>query len=185
MKRNEGELKKRAACQRENCRWWQYTWPLHKEYYGKTNRIMCPYRSSANRFAFDVDDEFLTLNDTTVIFLERSPLPVSAYAIEAMLNSKLLTFRYRGIGKLTGQNSWEYFDYGLARLPIKLPASNREKSICSRLEKLAMAAHDIRRERAQLIAEIDVLICEYYNVTEEDRKIIDSEMEWTAFGTAV
>jgi hypothetical protein len=180
LKGHERELGKRAACQRKNCRWWQYTWPLHKEYYGATDRILCPYRSAANRFAFDVKDEFLTLNDTTVIFLDRKS-SISPYAIEAMLNSKLLTFRYRGIGKLTAQKSWEYFDYGLARLPIKLPKSGQEKSVCTRLHKLAMAAHENRRDKLELMGEIDELVYEYYDITHDELKVIDSEMEWSRF----
>ena len=140
LKQHESELRKRAACQRKNCRWWQYTWPLHREYYGVTDRIICPYRSASNRFAFDVKDEVLTLNDTTVIFLDRKA-SISSSAVEALLNSTLLTFRYRGIGKLTAQNSWEYFDYGLARLPIEEPESSREKGLCTRLHKLATVAH--------------------------------------------
>lgn len=180
LKQREDDLKKRAACQRGNCRWWQYTWPLHKEFYGETDRIICPYRAAANRFAFDVRDEFLTLNDTTILFVDRSS-PISAFAIEAILNSRLLTFRYRGIGKLTGQNSWEYFDYGLARLPIWLPDSDQERDLCGQLHKLAKAAHASERRRSEAIQEIDELVYRLYTVTHDERKVIDAEMEWSSF----
>jgi hypothetical protein len=180
MKEHEPQLKERAAFERGNCRWWQYTWPLHKEYYGAVHRIICPYRSSVNRFAFDSRDEFISLDDTTVVFVERESA-ISVYTLEALLNSRLLTFRYRGIGKLTAQNSWEYFDYGLARLPIKLPSSGHEKSQCTALHKLALAAHQNNRKRPDLIAEIDAVVYEYYAITQDESKVIDAELEWSSF----
>jgi hypothetical protein len=36
----------------------------------------------------------------------------------ALLNSKLLTFRYRSIGKQTGGSVFEYFANGIGKLPI-------------------------------------------------------------------
>ena len=122
----------------------------------------------------------MTLNDTTVIFLDRKA-SISSSAVEALLNSTLLTFRYRGIGKLTAQNSWEYFDYGLARLPIKVPESSREKGLCTRLHKLATVAHGSRRERSELVSEIDEVVYEYYDITLDERRLIDSELEWSSF----
>ena len=35
-----------------------------------------------------------------------------------LLNSKLLTFRYRSIGKQTGSGVFEYFENGISKLPI-------------------------------------------------------------------
>lgn len=43
-------LTARAAYRRGNCRWWQYTWPLHKEH-ARRPRILSPYLAPANRFA--------------------------------------------------------------------------------------------------------------------------------------
>ncbi|MBW6503668.1 Eco57I restriction-modification methylase domain-containing protein [bacterium] len=67
LKKHEPRLKERAAFLRGNCLWWQYTWPLHKEWYGRP-RIYCPYLAKINRFALDRERAFIGLTDTTVEF---------------------------------------------------------------------------------------------------------------------
>ena len=52
----------------------------------------------------------------TVIF-ETNPAYSLKYIL-ALLNSKLLTYRYRSIGKQTGGGSFEYFPNGVGKLPI-------------------------------------------------------------------
>jgi len=114
---NEVSLKKRAAYQRGNCKWWQYTWPLHAEHYGKRKRILCPYLSKSNRFALDTKDEFIGLTDTTVLF-ENDQGEDLRYFL-GLLNSKLLTFRFRNIGKLKSGGIYEYFWNSISRIPIR------------------------------------------------------------------
>jgi len=60
----------------------------------------------------------VTLTDTTVAFpregVEEEPL----YLV-GLLNTKLMTFRFRGLGKLTSPNMWESFDNSISDLPIR------------------------------------------------------------------
>jgi type I restriction-modification system DNA methylase subunit len=114
------QLMQRAAYKRGNCEWWKYTWPLHKEAYVEP-RLLCPYRASFNRFAPVDGRGAISLTDSTVVF------PMDATVMKVLLgilNSRLLTFRYRRLGKLTGNNMWEYFWNGVGMLPIALPDSN-------------------------------------------------------------
>jgi hypothetical protein len=112
----KASLAGRAAFRRGNCEWWKYTWPLHKAEYGKP-RLVCPYRAGYNRFALDPGFTFLTLTDTTVVF-PLSGTSDDAYYLLALLNSRVLSYRYSKLGKLTGPEMYEYFWNGLARLPI-------------------------------------------------------------------
>jgi hypothetical protein len=114
---NEAKLKDRAAFKRGDCQWWQYTWPLHKDLHDQA-RLVCPYRTGHNRFALDESFAWLTLTDTTVGFLLPG-VPEDIRYLIGVLNSKLLTFRFRGLGKLTGHNMWEAFDNSIGELPIR------------------------------------------------------------------
>lgn len=108
------KLKGGAAFKRGNCEWWRWTWPLHKELHDRP-RIVNPYRTANNRFAIDWDFSFFTSTDTTVGF-PRENVDEDIRYIAGLLNSRLLTCRFRGMGKLTSPNMWEAFDNSIARL---------------------------------------------------------------------
>lgn len=114
---NREKLKNRAAYKRGNCDWWRYTWPLSKDYYGRP-RLVCPYRAGHLRFVLDEGFNWLSLTDSTVAFPKDGLAEDSRYVL-ALLNSKLLTFRFRGMAKLTGENMWEAFDNSIKNLPIR------------------------------------------------------------------
>ena len=110
----EQPLRARAAHRRGDCEWWKYTWPLHKHLYNR-ERILCPYLAPENRFALAGD--FLGLSDTTVLFDNGQPEDLRY--ILALLNSRLLNFRFRSIGKVKTAGMREYFWNTVSRLPIR------------------------------------------------------------------
>ena len=117
LKRNGNILKKRAAYVRGNCEWYKFTWTLHREWYDNP-KIIVPYRAPENRFALDENAEYLALTDTTVIFKRDEDRRDLRYYL-ALLNSRVLTFRFRRMGKMTGSGMFEYFKNSIAELPIR------------------------------------------------------------------
>ncbi|MBU4266264.1 MAG: Eco57I restriction-modification methylase domain-containing protein, partial [Candidatus Altiarchaeota archaeon] len=188
---HKNELKKRAAYQRGDCEWWKYTWPLHKEHYNR-KRILCPYLSTFNRFALDSNDEFLSLTDTTVIFENNQDEKL--YYLLALLNSKLLTFRFRTIGKLKSGGIYEYFWNSISKLPIKkidFSDTGKKKShdevvllvshihdLYKRLDSARTPDEKERIER-QIDAtdkQIDQLVYQLYGLTDGEIKIVEGFM---------
>ncbi|MEQ8316260.1 MAG: Eco57I restriction-modification methylase domain-containing protein [Phycisphaerales bacterium] len=112
----ESQLKKRAAYVRGDCDWWRYTWPLHAEWH-KRRKLYCPYLANENRFAPDFDNRFLGLTDTTVLF--DNDQGEDLLYILGILNSRVMTFRFRYIGKLKSGGILEYFWNSVSRLPIR------------------------------------------------------------------
>ena len=53
-----------------------------------------------------------------------------------LLNSKVLTFRYRSIGKKTGNNSYEYFSIGISKLPIPEISLEEQKPFIELADKM-------------------------------------------------
>ena len=183
------ELKKRAAYKRGDCKWWQYTWPLHADYYGNRKRIICPYLASENRFALDAADGFIGLTDTTVLF--DNDQPENLLYLLGLLNSRLLTFRFRSIGKLKSGGIYEYFWNSISRLPIRRInfSEPKEKSLHNRLVDLVQqmleakekvvstsgnAAEVAQRKCAALDRHMDKLVYELYGLSEEEIKLVEN-----------
>ncbi len=182
------ELKKRAAYLRGNCQWWQYTWPLHANYYGKRRRILCPYLATGNRFALDPDDTFLSLTDTTVLFDDGQP--ESLLYLIGLLNSKLLEFRFRSIGKLKSGGIYEYFWNSVSRLSIRridfayvqdkarhdrmvwlveqMLAAKQQEAVAS-----GQAKEIVARKCAALDRRLDALVYELYGLTEDEIALVE------------
>lgn len=185
---HSAKLKERAAYKRKNCKWWQYTWPLHAEHYGNRKRILCPYLASQNRFALDIDDEFIGLTDTTVLF--DNDQPESLLYLLGLLNSRLLTFRFRSIGKLKGGGVYEYFWNSISRLPIRRIdfAKPKDKSLHDDLVHLVeetlkakeqktsasgTSTEVAQRKCAARDYKIDKLVYELYGLSEKEIKLVD------------
>jgi hypothetical protein len=186
---NKNELSQRAAFKRGDCLWWRYTWPLHEEMYNRT-RILCPYLAKENRFAIDENDEYLGLTDTTVLF--DSGQNENLYYILGLLNSRLLNFRFKYIGKLKSGGVIEYFWNSVSKLPIR-PIDFADKKDKARHDKMvelvqAMLELNKRKDTALLIistddehtrqiaaadAQIDALVYELYGLSDEEIKIVE------------
>ncbi|MFI8696799.1 Eco57I restriction-modification methylase domain-containing protein [Dietzia maris] len=115
LRQHRKTLENRAAFKRGNCEWWQYTWPLHISHLQKP-RIFSPYMAGTNRFALDEACDYLGLTDTTVLYDVGQPEDLRY--LMAVLNSRILTFRFRFIGKLVGGGQYEYFENTVSELPV-------------------------------------------------------------------
>jgi hypothetical protein len=193
LKSRSEKPKARAAYQRGNCEWWKFTWPLHRDKYSQP-KIITSYRAKENRFALDDKAEFLGLTDTTVIFKnENDPHDLKYYL--ALLNSRLLNFRFKGIGKMTGSGMYEYFKNSVARLPIRRInfADPAEKSAHDEIVKMVEEMLALQKQRQQaevakedarfalqkriqaLDREIDARVYRLYGLTEEEIRIVEGE----------
>lgn len=110
-------LAERATVKNEGRLWWRYSRPMHKENY-HLDKIWCSYRGTKNKFMIDQSSDYIGLTNTTVIFDTNKNLKLPY--ILTLLNSKLLNFRYKSIGKQTGGGVFEYFANGVGKLPIPL-----------------------------------------------------------------
>jgi len=116
-------------------------------------KIFFPRRAPENRFAVDETGEIGFKSDVAA-FLKNPNASHDLYYICALLNSKVLEFRYRamgGLGKLTGRGMFEYFENQVGDLPIPLfkdPANHPDHA---RLSQLGREAHELFKECYQLV----------------------------------
>ncbi|HAO22630.1 MAG TPA: restriction endonuclease subunit M [Desulfobacteraceae bacterium] len=191
LKTYEKELKKRAAYKRGDCEWWRYTWPLHKHYFQR-NKLYCPYLANSNRFAFDNQKEFLGLTDTIVLYDNNQN--ESLLYLMGLLNSKLLTFRFKYIAKLKSNGIFEYFWNSVSKLPIRLINFDipSDKILYDKMivlvqqilalhkqlaqAKLPQAKTTIQRQIDATDRQIDRLVYELYGLSEEEIKIVEDNV---------
>ena len=126
-------LKERATVKNEGRAWWRYSRPMHKEYY-EYDKIWCSYRSKRNSFVFDNTQNYVGLTNTTVIFGNNNDWNLKY--ILALLNSKVLDFRYKSIGKQTGSGVYEYFENQISKLPIPNATPELQQSLASKAEQM-------------------------------------------------
>ncbi len=130
---NKEFLENRATVKNEGRTWWRYSRPMHKEYYNKA-KLFCSRRSFSNVFCIDEKFEYLSFSNMTVIFDTNKDYNIKY--ILALLNSKLLTYRYRSIGKQTGGGSFEYFPNGVGQLPIAKATQEQQENLTSKAEQM-------------------------------------------------
>lgn len=182
---NKKTLQNRAdKIRRKTAVWWNYTFAMHREYY-HLNKIWCSYRSKNNEFVYDDTSDYIGLTNTTVIFDTNESINLKY--ILALLNSKLLNFRYKSIGKQTGSGVYEYFENGIGKLPIII--QNKDSEVSHKLVSLvdqmltvqkklheAKTEHDkevFQRQADTLDAQIDRIVYDLYGLTEEEIKIVE------------
>jgi predicted type IV restriction endonuclease len=185
---HQKELKKRAAYRRGDCDWWRFTWPLHKDLLER-RKIYTPYLAAHNRFALDENNIYLGLTDTTVLY--DSGQPEDLRYLLGLLNSSLLSFRFKFMAKLKSGDIYEFFWNNVSKIPIKrINFSNaRDKNNQDKLVKYVVemeslltklnsvrTAHEttlIERQIAAVDSQIDGLVYELYGLTGEEIALVE------------
>jgi type I restriction-modification system DNA methylase subunit len=182
LNENRKILKGRATVKNEGRIWWRYSRPMHKEYY-HLPKIWCSYRSKENAFILDETSNYIGLTNTTVIFGTNDDY--SLKYLLALLNSKLLTFRYKSIGKQTGNGVFEYFANGIGKLPIPQADKKTQDKISMLVEKMLELKQKETAEKNQQLKTmitrqiegvdkaIDTAVYGLYGLTEDEIKVVE------------
>ena len=167
---HEDKLKNRAEIKRNKQRdWWKYTFPMHKEYYIYP-KIWTSYRAKENKFCLDTSSEYIGLTNTTVVFGIHEILDIRY--ILALLNSSLLNFRYKSIGKQTGGGIFEYFENQISKLPIPFLDPEGQKPFIDLVDQIITLKKE-DKETADLEARIDAMVYELYGLSEAEIAVVE------------
>jgi len=142
-------------------------------------KIFFPRRAPENRFAVDETGEIGFKSDCAA-FLKNAIDPHDLYYVCALLNSKVLEFRYRamgGLGKLTGRGMFEYFENQVGDLPIPTFENPQNHPDHRKLGQLGREAHQLFNERYRIVTTYEeksrtigkheiVSFWNYHNITE-------------------
>ncbi len=185
LKLNRSILSKRATVKNEGRAWWKYSRPMHKEYYNLP-KLFCSRRNSINEFSYDEGFKYLSFSNMTVIFDTNEDYNLKY--ILALLNSKLLTFRYKSIGKQTGNGIYEYFPNGISKFPIPKIPLDEQKQFVVLADKIMDLINKLKtcntpQEEKLIKIQIDKVdeqinkkVYELYNLSKEEISIIEDSL---------
>lgn len=185
LKSNKSTLNKRATVKNEGRDWWKYSRPMHKELYNQP-KLFCSRRNSKNEFSYDDEFKYLSFSNMTVIFDTNEDYDLKY--ILSLLNSKLLTFRYKSIGKQTGNGIYEYFPNGVSKLPIPKLSLEEQKPFIELTDKMlelninlsnCKTPKDEKLLKLQISKtdeKLDQLVYELYDLTEDEIKIVEDNV---------
>ncbi|WQR81738.1 class I SAM-dependent DNA methyltransferase [Helicobacter pylori] len=119
------------------------------------------------------------------IFLEKTAFMIvsDAYNLKlltALLNSKLITFYFKNFcgGCILGKSGYQYNKHALEKIPIpKITEKNQELAdkIIALVDKILQSkAKDPKANTQKLEKEIDALVYQLYNLTDEEIKTIEN-----------
>ena len=194
--KNKDFLKNRAQIKRSpTSKWWKYTFPMHKEY-NDYKKIYCSRRAFHNTFVLDETAEYLGFSNMTIVF--DTNVEYDLKYILTLLNSKVLNFRYKSIGKQTGGGSFEYFPNGVGKLPIPQISKNNQESFIDFADKIMRAKKEIQKYKKHFeslnamdkieikeeieklevfiedcIREIDEMVYDLYGLSEEEVAVVE------------
>lgn len=152
LQSHKKELKSRDVYQHPSSHyeWFQLHRPRERLFVPK---VFFPRRASESSFAVDETGEIGFKSDCAA-FLKNPDDLHDLYYLCALLNSKVLEFRYRalgGLGKLTGRGMFEYFENQVGDLPIPTFEDPKNHPDHQRLAQLGREAHHLFRERFTVI----------------------------------
>lgn len=122
--------------------------------------------------------------DNKGLFLDKTAFMIVGDKLEflnALLNSKLLTYFYKNFSKgcILGESAYQYNKHALENLPIpKIDSTNKALSdeIISLVEQVLQSkAKDPTTDTKELESHIDSLVYKLYNLTESEIKIIENK----------
>ncbi len=183
LEKNRSELEARAAFKRGDCAWWQYSFPLHQNYF-KNRKVVCPYRAPRTCFAADKESSYVYLTDTSVIYIKDEEFPIDA--LVTLLNSEIANFRFEFLTKLVGGGQREYFANQILNFPV--PFVTRSSLEVTELERIGKELTQLTLELNSTLlsgeqssislkieerkARAEVVIGDLYGLTASDREEI-------------
>lgn len=182
------ELEERAAFKRGDCEWWRYSFPLHLEHFD-SQKIVSPYMARTNSFAVELDSSHFFSTDTTVLYGDVGE--DTLHFLSGVLNTKLMSARFRFLSKLKGGKQYEYFAKQVARLRVPTPdpwedfhklvvsrvaeilsLQEQEKSTIVNSEKQE-AVMEIERQRTTIESELSA----YLGLTEKEASVLAEALD--------
>jgi Xaa-Pro aminopeptidase len=149
-----------------------------------------PFLATENRFALVQDERYIGLTDTIVLFENNQP--ESLKYLLGLLNSRLLTLRFRSIGKLKGGGIYEYFWNSVSKLPIRRidfskPADKaRHDKLVALVDKMLALVPKLRAAKSEAERktlqnamtatdqQIDALVYDLYGLTAKERELVQA-----------
>jgi len=157
----------------ENINSWKYLrrGVLNEMIYTNIPKIVAPYRSNMNRFAYTTDYFY---GSQDIYFITEKSSLISLKYLLALLNSKLYFYWLYYKGKRKG-NALELYQKPLSEIPIKVISESMQLPFIELVDKIIAKKHeDLHAEISNLEREINQMVYRLYGLTSEEIKLVES-----------
>ncbi|HRN94928.1 MAG TPA: TaqI-like C-terminal specificity domain-containing protein [Chitinophagales bacterium] len=133
-------------------------------------------RQTSDKLIATIDTEkYLCMNNLHVITKLKEGKEVSFKFLLGLINSKLLDFYYTLLNPEKGEALAEVKKENLSRLPINITDDKLQKKIIELVDRiLSKKRKDTKADTTDLEAQIDQLVYQLYELTEEEIKIVEN-----------
>lgn len=161
--------------------WYRLERPREKEIFDAREKLVVPYRAENNTFAYDNNQGFNDGGGSYTIAMKEGESTTIKYLL-GILNSKLMNWFYRFIGKPKGKIR-EYFNRPLSLIPIKKISLTQQQPFVAFVDKILSITKSgdylqdkFKQAKVKAIeAEIDQLVYKLYDLTPEEIKIVEGK----------
>ncbi len=172
LKKFKAILSHRREVENGRIKYFQLQWPRTESIF-IGEKIVVPYRSESNSFAYDCGEWFCR-SDCYVI-TQKSAAYDLKYLL-ALLNSRLYFQWLYHRGKRKGE-MLELFQVPLSEIPIKSIVKDRQESFISLADKiLAAKQRDPESDTTALEHQIDQLVYQLYELTPEEIAVVEGSI---------
>lgn len=154
--------------------WWCLHWPRNKELY-LGNKIVL--RQTGDRIIAALDLQSYFVMDSVMVVKLKKEVELSLKYVLALLNSQLLNFIYGNLVQEKGRTFAQVKPKNIKQLPILIVNDRSQKPIEALVDRiLAAKKSNPNAETTALEKEIDRLIYQLYQLTEEEIKIVEGDV---------
>ena len=167
--------------------WYRLQRPRSKELFDAKEKIIVPYRAEFNKFGYDDKQRYNDGGDVRIIVMKNNEYPIKY--ILAILNSKLMNYYYRFIGRKKG-TSFEYFVEPLQKIPIVKTDRAKQEQLIELVDKVLSSINEVRQynnkgtdrqhkieeDLSKVRVQIDELVYKIYGITGEEKKVIEESI---------
>ena len=151
--------------------WWNLRACAYYSEFDK-EKIVYPETTHSANFFYDSGEFFL---DKTCFMITGSDLKI----LVGLLSSTLMTFAYKRYcsGTVLGAKGYQYNKHALEKLPVAEIPTSQQQSVIILVDQILDAKHtDPEADTSDLEDEIDKLVYELYNLTEDEIAIVEGNV---------
>ena len=151
-----------------------YWWELRDcDYYDEFEKPKIVYPDINEKLTFAIDEKNYFLNNTCYFIRTHNH-----FYVNALLNSKLINWYYNNISSQLSDKAIRHFSVFIEQIPLLMCVEQQQKPFIELVDKILLAKQkNPQANTKHLEDQIDIMVYKLYNLTYEEVKIIDPNIE--------
>lgn len=167
------KLENRRECKNGIRKWYELQWGRDNKMFDQP-KIVFPYKSKNNRFALDYNSVYCSADVYSLIIKDDYKNKIPLEYLVGLLNSNIYEFYFKLFAKKMGKGMYDYYPNSI--LDLKIITEEIIDEIKERVDSIiALYSISEKQEKIDILEqEINRIIGDYFELSDEEYKIIDS-----------